>query len=235
MVMVQEEILWLYKSKKDWLLHGDKNTNLFHKKTITWKRQNIIEAIQDNSGNLLYNEEEICSYAIGYFSSLFKSEAKIYQVYHVPNYFPILDATNLNCAVDPILEKEIKRVVFSMKCLKAPSIDGLHAIFYQSQWQIVWPSFCKFIADIFNIGKILQEVNTTLLVLIPKAEHPASLKMFRRISLCTVAYKTVTKIISNRLQALLPDFINSQQTSFVLCQHIVDNIIIVSGSGSLHA
>ena len=34
MVMAQEEILWLQKSRKDWLLHGDKNTNFFHKKKL---------------------------------------------------------------------------------------------------------------------------------------------------------------------------------------------------------
>lgn len=88
------------------------------------------------------------------------------------------------------------------------------------------PSFCKFIADIFQTGKIPQDVNTTLLVLIPKVEHPTSLKMFRPISLCTVAYKTVTKIIANRLQALLPDLIGPQQTSFVPGRHMIDNIVI---------
>ncbi|KAH9750393.1 putative ribonuclease H protein [Citrus sinensis] len=50
--------------------------------------------------------------------------------------------------------------------------------------------------------------------------------MFRPISLCTVAYKTVTKIIANRLQALLPELIGPQQTSFVPGRHIVDNIVI---------
>ena len=34
MVMGQEKILWWQKSRKDELLHGDKNTNFFHQKTI---------------------------------------------------------------------------------------------------------------------------------------------------------------------------------------------------------
>ena len=50
--------------------------------------------------------------------------------------------------------------------------------------------------------------------------------MFRPISLCTVAYKTVTKIIANRLQSLLPNLIGHNQTSFVLGRHIVDNIVV---------
>ena len=52
------------------------------------------------------------------------------------------------------------------------------------------------------------------------------MKMFRPISLCTVAYKTVTKIIANRLQLLLPNLIGPNQTSFVPGRHIVDNIVV---------
>lgn len=39
-------------------------------------------------------------------------------------------------------------------------------------------------------------------------------------------YKTMTKIIVNRLQVLLPDLIGPHQTSFVPGQHITENIII---------
>ena len=79
--------------------------------------------------------------------------------------------------------------------------------FYQSQWLVVGSSFYKFIGNIFNYSKLPQEVNTTLLVLIPKVEHPTNLKMFRPTSLCIVTYKTMTKIIANHLQDMLPEII----------------------------
>ena len=229
MVMNQEEILWLQKSRKDWLLYGDRNTNCFHQKTIARRRLNRIDAIRDCSGNWLYDEEDIRRHAVGYFSDLFKSENAIYQNYHVPNFFPTLDSHDVDGAAAPILREEIRNDVFSMKLLKAPGMDGLHAIFYQSQWHNIGPSFCRFIHDIFNTGKVPQEINSSFLVLIPKEEHPTSLKMFRPISLCTVAYKTVTKIIASRLQTLLPNLIGPNQTSFVLGRHIIDNIVVAQG------
>ena len=70
MVIGQEEILWWQKSRKDELMHGDRNTNFFHQKTIMRRWRNRIEAIQDNSGNWIYSEEEIRKHAIGYFSAL---------------------------------------------------------------------------------------------------------------------------------------------------------------------
>lgn len=69
-------------------------------------------------------------------------------------------------------------------------------------------------------------VNMTLLVLIPKINHPSSFKFYRLISLCTMTYKTVTKFIVNRLQHILLDLIGPHQTSFVLGRHVTENIII---------
>ena len=91
---------------------------------------------------------------MGYFSFLFKSETVIYQNYHVLNLFPVLEAHEVDCVATPILREEIKRAVFSMKLLKAPGTDGLHAIFYQSQWHIVGSSFCRFVNDIFTTCKV---------------------------------------------------------------------------------
>lgn len=86
--------------------------------------------------------------------------------------------------------------------------------------------FCKVINEAFRTQCILDEVNRTVLVLIPKMEHPNSFRMYRPISLYTVTYKIITKIIANRLQELLPDMIGPHQTSFVPDGHITENIIV---------
>ena len=113
-----------------------------------------------------------------------------------------------------------------MSPLKAPGINGYPAGFYQTQWHIVGESFSAGIKEVFNSHSIPREVSKTLLVLIPKNERPTSFKMYRPISLYTVFYKIVTKIIVTRLQALLLDLIGPQQTSFVLARHITENINI---------
>ena len=113
-----------------------------------------------------------------------------------------------------------------MSPFKAPGVDDFHYGFYQAQWSTVGMSLCSFIRNIFNSNHVPTEINRTSLVLIPKVGHLISLKMFRPISLCTVSYKTVTKIIANRLQAFLPDLIGPQQTSFVSGRHITENIVI---------
>lgn len=50
---------------------------------------------------------------------------------------------------------------------------------------------------------ITDDINKTLLVLIPKKENLNSFSDFRSISICIVMYKLITKIASNRLKSIM--------------------------------
>ncbi|KAH9666253.1 reverse transcriptase domain-containing protein [Citrus sinensis] len=154
------------------------------------------------------------------------SDQDLHRPYTVQGFFPRIDHNRLSILASSIDNKEIRQALFQMRPFKAPGIDGFPAGFYQTQCHIVGDSFCFGIKDIFKSHSVPSEVNKTLLVLIPKSEHSTSFKMYRPISLCTVFYKTVTKIIVNRLQVILPDLIGPHQISFVPGRHITENIII---------
>lgn len=68
--------------------------------------------------------------------------------------------------------------------------------------------------------------NNTLISLISKKPNPTIIADFRPISMCTVVYKIVTKVIVNRLKLLLPFIVRLNQTSFASDRKIVDNIVI---------
>lgn len=85
---------------------------------------------------------------------------------------------------------------------------------------------CNLVQQVFNGGRILNKINQTLRVLIPKTDQPSKLRMYRSISLCTVIYITFTKIEANRLKIILPKLIRPVLTKFVLGRHITENIII---------
>lgn len=76
---------------------------------------------------------------------------------------------------------------------------------------------CELVQSIFAGNSIDPELNNSLLVLIPKKNVPSDFSQFRSISLCSVMYKRVMKVIVNRFKIAFPNFI-SQGTGWVYCR-----------------
>ena len=68
---------------------------------------------------------------------------------------------------------------------------------------------------VLNRELSIKDFNKTNVVLIPKTKCPVDLKNFRLISLCSVVYKIITKVMATRLKGILPHIISPAQSAFV--------------------
>ena len=109
---------------------------------------------------------------------------------------------------------------------KAPRPDDMPPIFYQKYWDVVGPKLIDYVLDILNSGRMPRSLNETYICLIPKVKCPQNVTNFRPISLCNVIYKTVSKVLANRLKKILPEVISEEQSAFVLGRQITDNVLV---------
>ncbi|GKV16257.1 hypothetical protein SLEP1_g26925 [Rubroshorea leprosula] len=126
----------------------------------------------------------------------------------------------------PITNLEIKEVVFSSPRNKAPGPDGYTSEFYKAAWPVVGDLVTKAIQEFFSSGKILREMNSTIISLVPKVLNPVKMIEFRPIACCNILYKFITKILANKLKQTLPLFISKNQFAFVEGRQMVENVLL---------
>jgi hypothetical protein len=69
---------------------------------------------------------------------------------------------------------EVYKVICSMNKNKAPDPDGFSAGFFQAAWPVVGEAVCEVVLEFFHTGKMLREVNATILTIVPKKPNLAA-------------------------------------------------------------
>ncbi|KAK4389933.1 Retrovirus-related Pol polyprotein from type-1 retrotransposable element R2 [Sesamum angolense] len=94
---------------------------------------------------------------------------------------------------------EVKTAVFQISDNKVSGSDGYTSCFFKRAWNIVGYLVCRAVMDLFRSGRMLRQLNQTIIVLVPKSGQSPSVADYRLISCYNVIYKVMTKIIANCL------------------------------------
>ena len=122
--------------------------------------------------------------------------------------------------------EEVRTALQQMHPTKAPNPDDMSAIFYQKYWNIIGLNVAKIVLNVLNSNASLAEINITNIALVPKVKSPSRMKYFHPISLSNVAYKLISKVLANRLKAVLPQIISENQSALLSKRLIIDNILV---------
>lgn len=74
--------------------------------------------------------------------------------------------------IRPVVDKKVKDVAFQIDSKKSPGPYGFDNRFYKAAWHIVGQDITEAIAEFFQNGKLLKQLNSTVIALIPKVENP---------------------------------------------------------------
>ncbi|XP_074305999.1 uncharacterized protein LOC141641227 [Silene latifolia] len=121
---------------------------------------------------------------------------------------------------------EIKAVMFSIPGTKAAGLDGYSSQFFKDSWEVTGGTVVNAVMDYFEHGRLLKQVNHTIITLIPKVGMPKLVTQFRPIACCNEVYKCITKLLCNRLSSVLPELVSDSQSAFVKGRDIVENILV---------
>ena len=161
-----------------------------------------------------------------YFSDLYTKDPTVVlqEVTHLFDQCITDDMNDTLCK--PFTEEEISNALFQIGPLKTPGPDGLPARFFQRNWGLLKEDIIHAVRVFFEVGTMPEGVNDTAIVLIPKVQHPETLKDYRPISLCNVLYKVVSKCLVNRLRPLLDAVFSENQSAFIPRRLITNNALI---------
>ena len=221
-----EEDYWRQRSRQLWLTLGDSNTGYFHASTKARKSRNRMTVLEDDNGVPWFEEDQIAAVICKYFDHIFTSDSFNGLQTVEKSLQPCVTAEmNEELIKEPTME-EIKEAIFAIHPDKAPGPDGFSASFFQANWDVVGPDVVKEIKTFFDTETLRPSQNVTHVRLIPKIVGAKRVADYRPIALCNVYFKIISKLLALRLKPTLHSIISKNQSAFIPCRAIADNILI---------
>lgn len=93
--------------------------------------------------------------------------------------------------------------------------NGFLAIFFHHSWDIIIMDLLDMTIEFFDGLPLSNLFGATNIVLLPKVEVLDNFAKFCSISLCSVVYKILSKIMVNFLAPLMGKFISKEQSAFL--------------------
>lgn len=217
------------RAKVRWLKEGDSNTRFFHSSIKRRRFQQRVLEIADKHGYVQSTPESINRAFEEFYRDLLgkANDSRTSIQNEVVQLGALVSDQQAEYLTMEFSDKEIKEAFFSIPGAKAPGPDGYNSTFFKMAWPIIGEEICTAVKDFFQHGKLLKQINSTKLTLIPKVQYPQSVSEFRPIACCNTLYKGITKLICARLKNVLPHIIAPNQAGFIQGRQIFHNISIV--------
>ena len=127
-ILTAEEVLWLQKSRMEWICNGERNTKFFHLTTVARRNFNRVTRLKID-GEWTTDPIVLKDHVMEYFHDLFDAKLVTPLADNLSNFRVFLEEEEKVKLMDHITLEEVKRALFSMKGLKSPGPDSIQPIF----------------------------------------------------------------------------------------------------------
>ncbi|GKA96494.1 RNA-directed DNA polymerase, eukaryota, reverse transcriptase zinc-binding domain protein [Tanacetum coccineum] len=206
--------------------YGDNNNTFFHKMLKGRNQRNRIQVIHDTNGQR-YEGDQVAFQFVNHFKNFLGINVPVTPITNCEAIFTTkLSKKDASQIIRPFTDREIKEAMFSISDNKAPGPDGYSARYFKKAWHIVGTDICNVVKEFFSSGKLLGELNATIISHIPKINTPFMVTDFGQIACCNVVYKCISKVITKKIKGCLDKLINKNKSDFIPGRLILDNILL---------
>lgn len=214
---------------------GNKAHSLLAKKLHDNSHMLTPHQIKSKSGHLLSHPKEIAHTFAEFYTGLYNNPdipsnppspdlSHRMRQYLKQNGIPHLQPSNLLSLNTLIIEEEIEQTVKSLPAHKAPGPGGLPYEYYKSFLPLLLPHLCKLFNAFLQDTPIRPDMQRSFITLFPKPDKDPSLcANYRPIALLNSDLKIFKKLLSIRLNVVLPSLIHKDQVGFVPLRQAGDN------------
>lgn len=75
--MLSEELYWQQRAKSFWLQDGNSNSRYFHAYATSRRKQNQVNYLRDESGEVISVPEDMCGVVKSYFKKMFSGDERV--------------------------------------------------------------------------------------------------------------------------------------------------------------
>lgn len=203
-----------------WTKFGDKNSKFFHAAPNERFRQNTITSLENQDGRLVYDHFQKAALLLERFKTKMGQTAEPQMQYNLEEMITAQEGRELISA--PFTKEEIDNVVRHMPIDKTPGPDGFNGLFFKRCWHIIKEDIYQLCSDFFSANIRLEAIDSSFITLIPNSSNPTTPNDYRPISLLNSVLKLPTKLMADRLQAIIIPLIHKNQYGFIKTRTIQD-------------
>ncbi|KAL2251910.1 UNVERIFIED_CONTAM: hypothetical protein Sindi_2313300 [Sesamum indicum] len=166
-----EQIMLQQRAKMQWMKGGDQCSRIFFRKIAQRRVARRILQINDDNGTIHTEPEDIINEFVRYYQNLLGGNRRQITLdigFLRPWARHVLSNEEAGHLISAFTPDDVKQAVFDIAEDKAPGPDGYSSGFFKAAWPVVGQEVTKAVLEFFSTGKLLKQVNSTLLALIPK-------------------------------------------------------------------
>ena len=217
------------RSRERFLEEGEKPGGYFYKAERANAEAKCIKEIRNSQGDIV-SGDEVTTVFHDFFTNLYTCDLNVdhdVQDVFLNSISDSISQEKSNLIDKPIELSEIKKALMSMAKNKSPGIDGLPVEFYLQFYDIICDDLLMVYNEVYSSELLSNTQRMAVITLLPKKGDPLDPANRRPISLLTVDYKVIAKILQLRISSVLPDVVNECQTCSVPGRSIHHNLCLL--------